>query len=167
MKFLEFYTKYFAVWVVLGGILAYFFPGPFLFFKSFNKLFFALTMFGIGAVLSVDDFKQIAKRPVVVLIGVTTQFTVMPLGALLGVPFPAGMVLVSETAPGLAPWAWAVNGCASVVSAVLAALVALTWGFSTVLWGAALAYGLALVAVWALLVGPRERHKADTTPVAS
>jgi hypothetical protein len=38
---------------------------------------------------------------------------------------------------------WAVNGCASVVSAVLAAMIALTWGFSIVLWSAALAYGLA------------------------
>jgi predicted Na+-dependent transporter len=31
--------------------------------------FFALTMFGIGAVLQIEDFKRIAKRPVIVLIG--------------------------------------------------------------------------------------------------
>jgi hypothetical protein len=43
----------------------------------------------------------------------------------------------------LTPWVWAVNGCASVISAVLAAMVALTWGFSAVLWGAAGAYALA------------------------
>jgi hypothetical protein len=96
---------------------------------------------------------------------VVALLVLFPLGALLGIPFPAGMVLVSKTAPGLVPWAWAVNGCASVVSAVLAALVALTWGFSAVLWGAALSYGLAMVAIWALLVGPGERDKADTTPV--
>jgi hypothetical protein len=98
---------------------------------------------------------------------VVALLALFPLGALLGVPFPAGMVLVSKTAPGLAPWAWAVNGCASVVSAVLAALVALTWGFSAVLWGAAMAYGLAVVAIWALLGVPRERDETDTTPVGS
>ena len=67
----------------------------------------------------------------------------LPLGLLLGVPFPRGIMLVGQTAPGLTPWAWAVNGCASVVSAVLAALIALTWGFSVVLWSAAGAYILA------------------------
>ena len=72
-----------------------------------------------------------------------TVIALFPLGLLLGVPFPAGLALVGRTAPRLAPWVWAVNGCASVVSAVLAAIIALTWGFSAVLWSAALAYGLA------------------------
>jgi len=31
--------------------------------------FFALTMFGIGAVLEVADFKRIAQRPTIVLVG--------------------------------------------------------------------------------------------------
>ncbi|MFQ5610901.1 MAG: hypothetical protein ACE5H9_02090 [Anaerolineae bacterium] len=70
-----------------------------------------------------------------------TLLALFPLGLLLGVPFPAGLQRVRLAAPELVPWAWAVNGCASVVSAVLAAMVALTWGFSVVLWGAALAYG--------------------------
>jgi hypothetical protein len=68
-----------------------------------------------------------------------------PVGLLLGVPFPGGVVLFARRAPELIAWAWAVNGCLSVVSSVLAAMVAVTAGFSTVLTGAALAYGLALV----------------------
>jgi hypothetical protein len=76
-----------------------------------------------------------------------TVLTLFPLGALLGVPFPAGLRLVAQTKPTLTPWVWAVNGCASVISAVLAAMLALTWGFSAVLWGAALAYGLAGVVI--------------------
>lgn len=70
-----------------------------------------------------------------------TLLALAPLGLLMGVPFPAGLQRVRQAAPGLVPWVWAVNGCASVISAVLAPMVALTWGFSTVLWGAALAYG--------------------------
>ena len=90
-KVLNFYTKYFAVWVVAFGVVAYFWPEVFLtleekmswFFaatiehilpgalrlgKGMNW-FFALTMFGIGAVLQIEDFKRIAKRPAIVLIG--------------------------------------------------------------------------------------------------
>ncbi len=72
-----------------------------------------------------------------------TTLALFPLGMLMGVPFPAGLTLVEHRSPGLTPWVWAVNGCASVVSAVLASLVALSWGFSVVLWSAALTYALA------------------------
>jgi hypothetical protein len=75
-----------------------------------------------------------------------------PLGILLGIPFPHGLRWVNQNSPTLVPWVWAVNGCASVVGAVLAAMVALTWGFSTVLWGAALAYGLAGTVIYSYLV---------------
>ncbi len=80
-KILSFYTKFFAVWVVVFGVIAYFLPGPFLVLKPFNELFFGLTMFGIGAVLSIDDFRRIAEKPLVVLVGSAAQFTIMPVGA--------------------------------------------------------------------------------------
>jgi len=38
------------------------------------------------------------------------------------------------------PWAWAVNGCASVVSGVLAAIAALSFGFTVVLLAGAACY---------------------------
>lgn len=76
-----------------------------------------------------------------------------PLGLLLGIPFPRGLALVGQARPGLTPWAWAVNGCASVISAVLAALIYLTWSFSAVLWCAAVVYGLAWLLIgWSLEV---------------
>jgi BASS family bile acid:Na+ symporter len=45
--------------------------------------FFALTMFGIGAVLQAEDFKRIAQKPVIVLVGSAAQFSIMPVGAFL------------------------------------------------------------------------------------
>jgi len=48
-KVLSFYTKYFAAWVLMFGVVAYFFPAPFAALENCNKLFFALIMFGIGA----------------------------------------------------------------------------------------------------------------------
>ncbi|MBI1879058.1 MAG: hypothetical protein HYR94_12710 [Chloroflexi bacterium] len=74
---------------------------------------------------------------------VITIMALFPLGILLGVPFPRGLKQVAQESPEVIPWVWAVNGCASVISAVLASMLALTWGFSVVLWSAAAAYGLA------------------------
>ncbi len=52
---------------------------------------------------------------------------------LLGWPFPLGLRAVSRTRPFLIPWAWAVNGCASVTGAVLAKTLAMSLGFRAVL----------------------------------
>ena len=82
-KILSFYTKYFAVWVILFGAAAFFFPKIFLEASAYRKWFFGLTMFGIGAVLRVEDFQRISQRPVIVLIGSCAQFTIMPLGAFI------------------------------------------------------------------------------------
>ena len=70
-----------------------------------------------------------------------------PLGFLLGVPFPRGLRLLTRQSLDLVPIAWGVNGFVSVVSSVLATLIALTWGFSFVLLGAGLAYGVALASI--------------------
>ncbi|HIJ70530.1 MAG TPA: bile acid:sodium symporter family protein [Planctomycetes bacterium] len=80
-RILKFYTKYFALWVLLFAVFAYLMPAPFESLSAYNQWFFALTMFGIGAVLSPDDFERIAKQPRIVLVGSAAQFTIMPLGA--------------------------------------------------------------------------------------
>ena len=79
-KILSFYTRYFALWVILGGLAAYFWPGPLasLDRRGVNGVF-ALTMFGIGAVLQAEDFRRILQRPGIVLIGTITQYSLMPL----------------------------------------------------------------------------------------
>jgi hypothetical protein len=71
---------------------------------------------------------------------------IAPLGYLMGLPFSGGLQLVERSDPGLVPWAWAINGSFSVVSSVLAVMVALSWGFSIVFWLGAVAYTGALVA---------------------
>ncbi|MEP0761562.1 MAG: SAM-dependent methyltransferase, partial [Chloroflexota bacterium] len=68
-----------------------------------------------------------------------------PLGFLMGVPFARGLEAI-RPAPDLVPWAWAINGGASVISAVLAALLALSLGFTPVLWAGAALYGAAWLA---------------------
>jgi spermidine synthase len=73
-----------------------------------------------------------------------------PLGFLMGFPFPKGIRLTGRIAPGLVPWAWAINGCASVLSSILAVMTAISYGFSWVLFIGGMAYALALVAIYGL-----------------
>ena len=61
----------------------------------------------------------------------------------MGMPFPLGLRRVAETAPAFIPWAWAINGFASVLSAALAVMLAITFGFTVVLLTAVMLYGLA------------------------
>ena len=70
--------------------------------------------------------------------------TLAPLGFLMGIPFPRGINWLEGHAPELIPWAWGVNGAASVIASVSAALLALSFGFSWVLVAGALCYGGAL-----------------------
>ena len=80
---------------------------------------------------------------------------IAPVGLLMGVPFARGIGALGEgSVPGvdatLVPWAWAANGGASVVSGVVAAMAALSFGFTPVLAGAG-----ALYLVAAALTPPR------------
>jgi spermidine synthase len=83
--------------------------------------------------------------PVRVLV---TLALLAPVGLMMGVPFPRGLRALGETSPSWVPLAWGVNGFASVVSAIAAAIIALSWGFTFVFAGAALAYLVALAAAW-------------------
>jgi hypothetical protein len=57
-----------------------------------------------------------------------------PPGLLMGMPFPKGLALLEQKGiSALVPWAWGVNGAVSVVASILAALLALSFGFSAVL----------------------------------
>jgi len=125
---LTFYTKYFAIWVIVFGVVAYFWPGPFKALGLGMDWFFALTMFGIGAVLQIEDFKRIAQKPVIVLIGSAAQFSIMPLGAfvlakLFGLPpeIAVGLILT-----GSAPGAMASNVMSYIAKADTAYSVSLT-----------------------------------------
>ncbi len=72
---------------------------------------------------------------------------IAPLGVMLGMPFPTGLGVVSEEAPGLVPWAWGINGFFTVIGTILALMLAMMLGFLAVLVLAGACYltaGLAL-----------------------
>jgi len=68
---------------------------------------------------------------------------IAPLGFCMGMPFPMALANISQTAPALIPWAWGINGCASVISAILATLIAMQFGFTVLIFLAVILYGVA------------------------
>lgn len=77
---------------------------------------------------------------------IITLLLVAPLGFFMGMPFPIGLSSIAEQAHAYLPWAWGINGCASVISAVLATLLAIHFGFNAVIVVALLLYsGIILV----------------------
>ena len=68
----------------------------------------------------------------------------------MGMPFPLGLLLLGRNHGELLPWAWAINGCASVLAGPLATLVALGAGLPTVLLAASGCYVVAalLASMW-------------------
>ena len=67
-------------------------------------------------------------------------FLILPISVLMGIPFPLGLSFLDKVDPALIPWAWAVNGCFSVIAPVVAIMIAVSTGFSTVLFIGAIMY---------------------------
>jgi hypothetical protein len=85
---------------------------------------------------------------------------VAPLAFAMGLPFPLVLARLRRAAPALVPWAWGVNGCASVVAAVLAGLLAMGLGGRGLMLLGVLAYLLAAVAQRGI-----PRHRAEERQV--
>ncbi|MGO1059283.1 bile acid:sodium symporter family protein [Planococcus sp. FY231025] len=132
MKMLEslssFAGKYFAVWVILIALLAFFIPEAFLGFGSYITILLGVVMFGMGLTLKPVDFKIVLTRPLPVVIGVAAQFLIMPFAAfaiayLLKLPpeLAAGLVLL-----GCVPGGTASNVMVYLAKGNLALSVAMT-----------------------------------------
>lgn len=68
---------------------------------------------------------------------------IAPLAFFMGMPFPLALSCLGQYEKNLIPWAWAINGFASVISAILATIVAIHQGFTAVVIIAILLYLLA------------------------
>lgn len=66
-----------------------------------------------------------------------------PLAFCMGMPFPVGLRRAVDCGEGLLPWAWGINGCASVIGATLATVLAVHLGFRGVVAVSVALYGLA------------------------
>jgi spermidine synthase len=105
----------------------------------------AVILFGLFYLFVMDGlFAALIHLTDVVKIMVTVLL-IAPLAFAMGMPFPLGLSELGRNAPVLVPWAWGINGCASVISAVLATLVALHFGFVALMLAALVIYTVAVI----------------------
>ncbi len=88
---------------------------------------------------------------------------IAPLGLILGTFFPLGIRLIQATDRRLVPWAWAVNGCSTVIGTILATMLAMAYGFDFVMLLALATYGVGCVAL-GLAQKPSGRMAASLPP---
>ena len=99
-------TRLFPLWAILVSLLAWLQPQLFNSYHSWIVPLLSVVMFGMGLTLHFSDFSYVLQTPKLVLAGITLQYTIMPLSAvmlasLLGLDpmLSAGMILVG-TCPG-------------------------------------------------------------------
>ena len=74
---------------------------------------------------------------------VICSLLIAPLALPMGVPFPSGLSRLTGEGEALIPWVWGINGFFSVIGASAAVLVAIEWGFRSVMLAALALYILA------------------------
>ncbi|GAC1420589.1 MAG: hypothetical protein NVS9B7_11190 [Flavisolibacter sp.] len=72
---------------------------------------------------------------------------ILPLGILLGMPFPSGIQLLRKQAPEMIPWAWGLNGFCTVIGSILAIILSMMVGFQAVLWISIIIYLISMMAI--------------------
>lgn len=78
LKFTNFVSKTFAIWVIVFAFIAAQFPETFKQFVPWIPYLLGIVMLGMGLTLSFKDFAEVTKNPKGVIIGVVAQFVVMP-----------------------------------------------------------------------------------------
>lgn len=191
----RFVSASFPFWVLLFAILAFFRPAWFLPLTAAIAPLLGLVMFGMGLTLKGEDFREVARHPIRVLIGVLAQFVIMPglawlLCRLLQLPaeIAVGVILVGccpgGTASNVMTWLSRGDVALSVaitsVTTLLAPLVtpALVWllasawlpvsfaaMFLSILQVVLVPIALGLLAQ--RLLGERTRQVAEVLPLVS
>jgi hypothetical protein len=93
-------------------------------------------------------FEALLGAPFALRVAVSVAL-LAPLGLVLGSFFPLGIRLAERTNAKLVPWAWAVNGCATVIGTLLAVMAGMTWSFTAVTLAALGVYTAGVGALWA------------------
>lgn len=137
-KFSKFMTNMLAVWVILLTVIALIYPNLFIWIAPYITILLGVIMFTMGLTLSIDDFKEIFKQPIKVIVLALAQYLVMPIIAvslvfLFNLPpeIAIGVILVGSSPGGtssnvmtfLAKGNVALSVAATTVTTLLAPIV--------------------------------------------
>ncbi len=95
-------------------------------FKSVPLIIAVLT--GIYTFFLESFLNSAIILPSAVHIGLTLFLVAVP-AFFMGIPFPYGIDKLSKSDRSQIPWAWGINSCFSVISAVAAAVISVEFGF--------------------------------------
>jgi hypothetical protein len=112
-----------------------------------NRLIGIIFLIIISLIIYTIFLSSLLKTTIIFTLPVKIIFTTLliaPPAFIMGIPFPLGLRLLSERNESQVPWAWGINGLFSVISVVLATIIAIELGFVWVMIFAATAYSLAL-----------------------
>jgi len=129
--------------LVFAGIGSWYAGRPDREFPSPGRIFIALGVMLFICLLIYDTLfvPSLLHLPWTVR-GLLTVCLMAPLGFCLGMPFPAGIAMLRRRGlEPFIPWAWGINGAASVTGSMLNLLSGITFGFTVTLGMAALLYG--------------------------
>lgn len=75
----------------------------------------------------------------------------LPIGLLMGMPFPTGMRIVERIDESVRPWAWGINSCTTVLGSMLCVLLSMQKGFTFTIAAACCVYAIGgLGMAWAV-----------------
>jgi hypothetical protein len=74
---------------------------------------------------------------------IVAAIMIFPIGFFLGMPFPLGILAITNRPPGAVAWAWGMNGAFTVIGGVLSVFLSVAFGFTVSLLIATVIYLLA------------------------
>ena len=111
-KFLSYFEKYFFLIIILFVVVALAYPTTFtwvledIYGMAVINILLSIILFGMGTTLKLDNFLNVFRKPKEILLGISAQYIIMPLLALLlarafslDTALTVGLILVG-TVPG-------------------------------------------------------------------
>jgi hypothetical protein len=139
-----------GVMLLSSGAGSYFSSGIQLKRSAILRILLAIVVILVIYSIFLSSFLQWVTGSHVVIKLLTSLILIALPAFFMGFPFPTGLTLCSQTEERNVPWAWGINGCASVISASLASLLAVELGFAVVIVLATLAYVTCLLSLFLL-----------------
>lgn len=160
----------YAFSVVLSGMLVFSSGGSFLSgrvktFKALQAILFCVCITTVLYGVFLQKFFFVFMGETLFNRILFSMGILLPVGTLMGFPFPVGLRLVNKLGPEFLPWVWGINGCASVVASILALSLSLSKGYNWVIMGASFFYFVALIAV--KVIGWGEGHSGGSRTSAN
>jgi len=116
--------------------------------KPLNGIYIGIsgiTIFTIIFVLFMGPLTQALFRSALTIRIVFVAVLITPLGFCMGMFFPNGIRLLGARSDDFVPWAWGINGSASVPGSLVSLFLAIQLGFSNLLLIALAVYFLAVL----------------------